>query len=48
MNRRRRPTSHHPENARLDDGVHGAEFRGGALGRSVTDAVLAGGVAAVV
>jgi hypothetical protein len=47
MNRRRRPTSHHPENARLDDGVHGAEFRGGAPGWSLTDAVLAGGAAAV-
>ncbi|WP_198588516.1 SRPBCC family protein [Geodermatophilus chilensis] len=50
MNRLRRPTPHHQDDHRLDDGVRRAEFRSrtGTPGRSLTNAVLAGGVAAVV
>jgi hypothetical protein len=50
MNRLRRPTTEHQENYRLDDVIRGAEFRSrtGAPGRSLSNAVLAGGIAAVV
>ncbi len=49
MNRLRGPTAQNNEKQRLDDVVRGTEFRRrtGAAGRSLSDAVIAGSVAAV-